>query len=80
MICGKPVTLTLTFGVHRGSIDTKMLAIARDASMPGSDQAQAPISRLGKPEEVARLCAFLLSDDASYTTGAIYTIDGGMTP
>jgi NAD(P)-dependent dehydrogenase (short-subunit alcohol dehydrogenase family) len=57
-----------------------MLGIARDAAMPGSDKALAPINRLGRPEEVAKLIAYLISDDSSYTTGAIYTIDGGMTP
>ncbi|OQU94839.1 hypothetical protein CLAIMM_01131 [Cladophialophora immunda] len=66
--------------VAPGSIDTKMLGIARDSNMPGSDKALAPINRLGKPEEVAALIAFLLSDEATYTTGAVYTIDGGMTP
>lgn len=57
-----------------------MLGIARDAGMPGGAEALAPINRLGRPEEVARLIAFLMSDDATYVTGAIYTIDGGMTP
>ncbi|KIX98605.1 uncharacterized protein Z520_05906 [Fonsecaea multimorphosa CBS 102226] len=66
--------------VAPGSIDTKMLGIARDANIPGSEKALAPINRLGKPEEVAALIAFLLSDEATYTTGAVYTIDGGMTP
>ncbi|EXJ76466.1 uncharacterized protein A1O5_00974 [Cladophialophora psammophila CBS 110553] len=66
--------------VAPGSIDTKMLGIARDVNMPGSDKPLAPINRLGKPEEVAALIAFLLSDEATFTTGAVYTIDGGMTP
>lgn len=36
------------------------------------------IQRQGSPEEVAKLIAFLLSDESSYTTGACYTIDGGL--
>jgi NAD(P)-dependent dehydrogenase (short-subunit alcohol dehydrogenase family) len=33
--------------------------------------------RYGAPEEVAALVAFLASSDATYITGAIYTVDGG---
>lgn len=36
-----------------------------------------PMGRLGSPEEVAKVALFLASDDASYVTGAIYTVDGG---
>lgn len=38
-----------------------------------------PIGRLGEPEEVANLCAFLASDEASFITGAGYLVDGGYT-
>lgn len=35
------------------------------------------MQRMGKPEEIAKLVAFLLSDESSYTTGAVHVIDGG---
>ncbi|HZP76419.1 MAG TPA: SDR family oxidoreductase [Pseudolabrys sp.] len=38
-----------------------------------------PLGRLGKPEEVADLCVYLLSDDAAFVTGADFPIDGGLT-
>ncbi len=38
-----------------------------------------PVGRLGVPEDVAKLAAFLASDDASYITGAVYDVDGGLS-
>lgn len=38
-----------------------------------------PMKRLGKPEDVAAVVAFLSSDDAAYVTGSTYFVDGGLT-
>jgi glucose 1-dehydrogenase len=40
---------------------------------------QIPLGRLGKPEDVAGLAAFLASSDSDYVTGSTFTIDGGLT-
>jgi len=38
-----------------------------------------PLARRGTPEEMANVCAFLASDEASYVTGALWLADGGVT-
>jgi 3-oxoacyl-[acyl-carrier protein] reductase len=59
-----------------GIIETAMTEELR-AVAPDELLARVVMKRLGKPEEVARVAAFLCSDDASYVTGQIWNVDGG---
>jgi NAD(P)-dependent dehydrogenase (short-subunit alcohol dehydrogenase family) len=45
----------------------------------GAKQARIPMGRLGTPEEIAELAAFLLSPASSYSTGGLFTADGGFS-
>jgi len=58
-----------------GAIDTTMNP--SDAADPGAAR-RVPLGRIGTAEEVARSVLFMLSDDASYITGASLTVDGGL--
>jgi NAD(P)-dependent dehydrogenase (short-subunit alcohol dehydrogenase family) len=65
-----------------GSIDTAMMwegltADERAAFEPKAAAAQ-PLGVVGQPEEIARVALFLVSDDASFMTGAPVLVDGGV--
>jgi 3-oxoacyl-[acyl-carrier protein] reductase len=60
--------------VAPGLVDTDMI---RDAPMEHIKQ-MIPMGRIGRPEEVAKVIRFLCSDDASYITGQVISVNGGM--
>ncbi len=63
-----------------GLIETAMteLTVARPEDR-AAWLSPIPLARMGKPEEMANVIAFLCSDEASYMTGSIVTADGGIT-
>ena len=63
--------------VAPGFIQTAMTDKLNDKQREGLS-TQIPMVRLGQPEEVAKVILFLASDLASYVTGQVILIDGGM--
>ena len=66
--------------VPPGFIDTPMLRAAEKNGFLGDiDEtiARTPVRRMGKPEDIAAACAFLVSEEAGYITGQILGVNGG---
>jgi 2-hydroxycyclohexanecarboxyl-CoA dehydrogenase len=62
-----------------GFIDTPMLrdTVGRGFVDVGLQVEKTPVGRMGRPEDIAAACAFLVSDEASYITGQFLGVNGG---
>lgn len=86
---GLTKSLALEFGplgitvnaVPPGFVDTPLLRRDEELNRLGGSVDDhiltTPVRRVGKPEDIAAACAFLISDDASYITGQILGVNGG---
>jgi glucose 1-dehydrogenase len=73
-----PLGITIN-NIAPGAIETPInTALLNDPVKLKSLMSQIPLARLGQPEDVAGLAAFLASDDAAYVTGSTFVVDGGL--
>jgi len=78
-LAGRKVTVN---AVAPGFIETEMTKVLEEKygdAFRNEIKAKIPAKRMGQPQEVATAVAFLAGPAASYTTGAVITVDGGMT-
>jgi NAD(P)-dependent dehydrogenase (short-subunit alcohol dehydrogenase family) len=88
-VIGFTKALALEFGprgitvntIPPGFIDTPMLRKAESKGLLGkgvdANAASTPVRRVGRPEDIAAACAFLVRDEASYVTGQVIGVNGG---
>ncbi|HEV8021862.1 MAG TPA: SDR family oxidoreductase [Candidatus Lustribacter sp.] len=73
--------LTKVTALEAGPFGVRVNCICAGAILPAdrTGDAQLPIGRFGRPDDVAQLVTYLASDAASYMTGSIIVLDGGAT-
>ncbi|HEX6385033.1 MAG TPA: SDR family oxidoreductase, partial [Anaerolineae bacterium] len=70
------------YGIRVNAVAPGFIATEMTAAMPekvlDSMRSHTPLRRMGRPEEVANAYAFLASDEASFISGAVLRVDGGI--
>ena len=78
LLAGKRVVVTAAAGTGIGSaVAERCLLEGAQVLAPDEVLARVPLGRLGQPEDVADLVAFLLGDGSGFATGTIHHVDGG---
>ncbi len=82
---GAPMNIRVNT-VNPAPLESRMMRSLEEGLMPGEGQVAhdqlaegIPLGRYGQAQDVAGMLCFLASDEASYLTGAVYMVDGGMT-
>jgi NAD(P)-dependent dehydrogenase (short-subunit alcohol dehydrogenase family) len=72
--------------VNPSPVETRMMRSLEEGLMPGEAneaknmlEANIPLGRYAMPTDVAKLMLFLASEDSSFITGSVYSVDGGST-
>lgn len=65
--------------VDSPSLEERITALADPEAARAEFVSRQPMGRFGKPKEVAELCVYLACDESAFMTGAVLTIDGGMS-
>ena len=74
----RPFRGQAVYAATKGGLESFTRALAAEYGR-GEDEmlTRTPLRRLGRPDEVAELALYLLSDKAAFMTGSVHTIDGG---